>query len=469
MGQLIPIAMIPVLPGDVIGHHTNALIRVSPLAAPVMHQVDARIHHFYCANRNLWPNADKVDGQDWESFITGGEDGMNQDTIPIIDASTSVSGDLFDHFGIPQGITTPINALPIRAFNEIFNEFYRDQDLVPKRALNDSSIPHIAWEKDYLSTARPWSQKGPQVSIPIGIKAPVATNAASGEALGIQSGVGGPGNFAMDTATAMLTMGSVGATVGAEMYADLANAAGADPLDVRTAWGLQRWAENAARFGNRYPEKMRQLGSTYRGLMDRPLYLGGGSQSVNFSEVLQSAPEALDESQGRPFGVGDMYGHGIAAMRSNKYAHRVQEHGYIISLLSVRPKTVYAHTLDREWLKQDREDFHDPYLEFVGQQEVWQGEAFAQSATPYGTFGYSDRYQEYRGQNSRISGEFRNTLDYWHLARDYTEPSLNQAFIDCVPSKRIFNEQTANSLWVMVNHKIAAHRNISKSATPRLM
>lgn len=467
MGQIIPIAMIPVLPGDMIGHHTNALVRVSPLAAPVMHQVDVRVHHFYSANRTLWPDADRVDGNDWESFITGGEDGMNTDTIPTLDPTGAVAGGLLDYFGIPVGTTTPINSLPIIAFNRIFNEFYRDQDLVPKRDDLDLTIPRCAWEKDYLSCSRPWAQKGPQISIPIGASSPIGFNGATSDVINIQGPGGSADLRALNTAAATATLNVGPGGLNGELFADLANATGADPIDVRTAWGLQRWAENAARFGNRYPEKMRQLGSTYKGLMDRPLYLGGGSQSVNFSEVLQTSNGADPR-----FGVGDLYGHGIAAMRSNKYAHKAQEHGCIISCLSVRPKTIYQEGLHREWLKQDREDFHDPYLEFVGQQEVWNAEALSTHPDPLGTFGYSDKYQEYRGHDSKVSGEFRDLLDYWHLARQYdaeTPPVLNQSFIDCVPSKRVFNEQTQHSLWVMAHHKIAAHRNVTRSATPRLL
>ncbi|AXL15342.1 major capsid protein [Microviridae sp.] len=470
MGQLLPIGMIPVLPGDSIGHKTDCLIRFSPLQAPVMHNVSARIHHFFCANRILWPEDETTPG--WESFITGGEDGMNTDVIPTL-IHDGVAKGILDHLGVKPIAGAELNALPVRAVNACFNEYYRDQDLVPKRDLEDLTTPTIAWGKDYLSTARPWAQKGPQVSIPVGDQAPVENLFYSSEPNPGSLSVVNTGQSESPPGTGDGRIAYVDPSNGQpRLYADLSQATGADPIDVRRAWGIQRFMENAARFGSRYPEKMRQLGSTYRGLMDRPLYLGGGSKPVNFSEVLQTT-ELPDPTEQR-FGVGDMYGHGIAAMRSNKYAHRVQEHGYIISFLSVRPQGVYQEGVHREWLKKDREDFHDPYLEEIGQQEIWAGEAFldADPAVNAATWGFSDRYEEYRTPFNMITGEFRDVLDYWHLGRQYdaeSPPVLNQSFIDCVPSKRIFQEQTMDSMWIMAHHKAVAHRNIIKSATARLL
>ncbi len=475
MGQLIPVGMVPVLPGDIMGHKTDVLLRVSPLAAPVMHQVDVRVHHFKVAYRTLW------DG--WENFITGGEDGMNTDTLPT-QTATSAPKSLFDYLGVPPVEGGPeLQNLPIRAFNSIYNEFYSDQDLVPEREIFDTTIPQVAWPKDYYTTARPFSAKGPSVSIPVGDLAPVkgigmfdtgdfpnADNSVK------ETGASGSRTYAQSANT--LTVAPDNMTFEEDpdnpgfpgIFADLSAATGADPLDVRRAWGIQRFMENAARFGSRYPEKMRQLGSLYKGLMDRPEFLAGGSKSINFSEVLQTGPELAGE-QNRDFGVGDLYGHGIAAMRSNKYARRVDEHGLVMTMLSVVPKSIYQDGVHREWIRKDREDFHDPYLEFIGQQEIQLNELFLDAANTEDTvFGFSDKYQEYRGHPSMISAEFRDTLDYWHLARKFDEaPVLNQSFTDCVPSKRIHNEQTQDSLWIMVHHKIACHRNISKSATPRLI
>ncbi len=424
-----------------------------------MHKVDVRVHHFKVAYRTIW--------EGWEEFITGGEDGMNTDTIPTIQ-STDTPKTILDYLGIPLVTGAALNDLPVRAFNSIYNEFYRDQDLVPKRADNDITVPQVAWGKDYYTAARPFSAKGPSVSIPVGDTAPIFTNAIENATLTVKDSL--ENNHVMGSAASNLTLGIEGGAEDSELLADLSAATGADPLDVRRAWGIQRFMENAARFGSRYPEKMRQLGSLYKGLMDRPEFLAGGNQAINFSEVLQTGPELAGE-QNRDFGVGDLYGHGITAMRSNKYARRVDEHGLIMTMLSVRPQSIYQDGVHREWLRRDREDFHDPYLEFIGQQEIQLNELFLAAANDENdVFGFSDKYEEYRGHPSQVSSEFRDILDYWHLARKFDEaPVLNQSFTDCVPSKRIHNEQTQDSLWIMVHHKIAAHRNVTKTATPRLI
>jgi hypothetical protein len=442
-----------------------------------MHQVDARIHHFYVSNRNLW-NENTGDIGTWEEFITGGEDGMDVSTVPV-QATSGAGKDLWDYLGVPSVAGISLNALPIRAVNFIWNEWYRDQDLQTERSLADVTIPRCTWEKDYTSTARPWSQKGPAVSIPVGDRAPVEGLGKSTQVWDVGGNVyetGGTGTTMYDSRQqiAPASTGQDNVLYVEEdagnpgfpgIYANLAAAEGADPIAVRQAWGLQKFMEEAARFGSRYPEKMRRLGSTYQGLLERPLFLGGGRQSVNFSEVLQTANDVGD----RTFGVGDMYGHGIAATRSNKYMYRVPEHGYVVSMLSVRPKTLYQDGVHREFLRIDREDFHDPFLEAVGMQPVYNGELdLGHTSGHKGIFGYSDRYDEYRGHPSMVSGEFRNTLDYWHLARNLTDPVLNASFVECNPSKRIFNEQTQHSLWVMAHHRIACHRNISRNARTEL-
>ncbi|AXL15485.1 major capsid protein [Microviridae sp.] len=466
MGQLIPLGMpIPVLPGDMIGAHTDALIRVTPLAFPVMHKVDVRIHHFYMANRNIWPG-DESDSS-WEAFITGGTDGMNTDTIPTIN-TTGTAKDLFDRLGIPPGAGAGIavNSMPITMYNAIFNLFYRDQDLQTERTASDVTIANCCWEKDYFSTARPWASKGPQLSIPVGDSADVVyDNHLSGDDFTVYD----RDNSAwreLATSGAILEQTNNTGAESNKLFVDLANASGADPLDVRRVWGLQRWAENAARYGNRYPEKMRQLGSHYRGLQDRPIYLGGGSTPLNFSEVLQTAEGSTANE-----GVGDMYGHGIAAMRTKRFAYMCPEHGYIMSLLSVRPKALYMDGVHREMLKTDREDFHDPYLEFIGQQPVWNGEVALEATGNQDTWGYSDKDDEYRRHFSSVGGEFRNTLDYAHLARDFsnTVPTLNGDFVKCDPSKRIFQEQTNDSLWIMAQAKVTAKRNVTSNPTARLL
>ena len=163
MGKLVPVQVQEVLPGDSMRLSTSALVRITPQLSPVMHPVTVRIHHWFVPNRIVW------DG--WEDFITGGEDGTGAATpYPTNTVNFNFpTGSLGDYMGLPTGVTYPpghIALMPFRAFNLIFNEWYRDEDLTTERVEDDTTTPNIAWEKDYFTRARPWAQKGPAVSPP---------------------------------------------------------------------------------------------------------------------------------------------------------------------------------------------------------------------------------------------------------------------------------------------------------------
>ena len=166
MGRLVPVQLQEVLPGDTMQMETSALIRVSPMLAPVMHPCTVRFHHWFVPTRLVW------DG--WEDFITGGPDGNNADTIPTIGAQALYQNSVLDYMGCPPVGNTgdaEVNILPLRAFNLIFNEFYRDQDISPERDDTNTACPWVSWRKDYFTAARPWAQKGNDIEIPIGEKA----------------------------------------------------------------------------------------------------------------------------------------------------------------------------------------------------------------------------------------------------------------------------------------------------------
>ena len=473
MGQLVPIGVVEALPGDTMQHHAAVLARVSPLAAPIMHPVSARVHHFFVPHRLTWTGNEEgaTDGDNWEDFITGGKAGNNAATPPTIATTGADEKTLLDYMGIPPDRPLiDINAMPIRAFNMIYNEYYRDEDLVNEREMDDITIPQVAWGKDYFTAARPWTQKGPDVTIPLGEMAPVATKAVSSADISLQSGLNdNHEQFNLDSSGATLKMGISGGDATSMLYADLAEAIGGNVNDVRRAFAIQRYQEARSKYGSRYTEYLRYLGvAPSDGRLQRPEFLGGGRTQLNFSEVLQTGPET-QAAGGTPFGVGDMYGHGIGALRSNKYRRFIEEHGYIISCLSVRPKSIYQDGIHRSWLKTTKEEYWQKELEHIGQQEIYNNEIYADTASGMETFGYSDRYSEYREHPSLISGEFRDTLDYWHMARKFSAPPvLNQSFIDCVPTKRIYNEQTYDSLWIMVQHKMIARRMVSRSTAGRL-
>lgn len=482
MGELVPISLMEVIPGDTFQHATSMLIRVSPLLAPVMHRVDARIHHFFVPFRLIW--------EDWEDFITGGPDGMDASVFPTKTLTwaagtpptgTNTVGSLADYLGsVPTINNLEVSALPFRAYALIFNEFYRDQDLVTALTIDltsgvdtttNTDLQNIAWEKDYFTSARPWTQKGPEITIPVLGQAPVqgigvnAAGAPSGSTPNIRETDRNPVTYAnaynFNAGGAVMETTTGTGTFQPRIYADLSDAAAVTINDLRTAFALQRYEEARARWGSRYTEYLAYLGvRSSDARLQRPEYLGGGKQVIQFSEVLQTAPDDADT-----IGVGNLNGHGIGAMRSNRYRRFFEEHGYVMSLLSVRPKTIYTQGLARTWNRRVKEDFFQRELQHIGQQEVQNRELYASHASPTGTFGYQDRYDEYRRMESRVSGEFRTTaLDFWHMARQFSsEPTLNASFVTSNPTKRIHQVQTEDVLWIMANHSVQARRQVAAS------
>lgn len=479
MGNLVPIGVLEVLAGDSIQQSTSALIRAAPLLAPVMHRVDVRIHHWFVPNRIIW--------EDWETFITGGPDGNDSSEYPTIDmgGSGAAVGSLADYLGVPTGVANlEVSALPFRAYNLIFNEWYRDEDLVSELALSLASgadsttatdLVNCAWEKDYFTSARPWEQKGPDITVPLGTSAPVSGigfEGAQGDLQHDQSvrdSDGSDPTYAdawQDSSTAsnnprlLVRATTDAATTRPDVYADLSAASAVTVNTLRQALALQRIQEARARYGSRYVEYLRFLGvRSSDARLQRPEYLGGGKQAINFSEVLQTAEGSNP--------VGEMRGHGISAMRSNRYRRFFEEHGWVISVMSVRPKSVYMQGLFRHWNRRTKEDFWQKELQHIGQQPILNKELYADHSTPEGTFGYQDRYDEYRRQESSVSGEFRQTeLNFWHMARDFSgDPTLNGDFVECVPTERTFAVPSEDVIYAMCRHSIQARRLVAKTGS----
>lgn len=481
MGELVPVALTEVLPGDTVQQSTSLLVRVSPLLAPVMHPVHVRVHHWFVPHRIVW--------EDFEKFITGGPDGFDASVFPTIALTgpQTAVGSLSDYLGIPIGVDPlEVSALPFRAYNLIFNEWYRDQDLIDELELSILSGPdtdtiidlqNVSWEKDYFTSSRPWTQKGPEVTLPLAGEAPI-----TGIGKGTQTWGGSRQAFETDgTGSSTYTTASdMGGTAGDNEFfaeqdpdnpgfpnirADLSGVSATTINDLRLAFALQRYEEARARYGSRYTEYLRYLGvKSSDARLQRPEYLGGGKQTIQFSEVLQTATDQIEPETDF---VGTLRGHGIGAVRSRKYRRFFEEHGYVLSLLSVRPKTMYTQGLARTWSRRTKEDFWQKELEHIGQQEIINKEIFADHTTPEGVFGYQDRYDEYRRSESSIAGEFRTTeLDFWHMARVFaSDPTLNASFVTSVPTKRIHAVETNDVLWVMARHSIQARRMLSKMGT----
>lgn len=473
MGQILPIGCVPVLPGDTVQQNTSLLVRFAPMDAPVMHPIYVRVHHFFVPNRLVWNNGTTDTNGKWEDFITGGDDGLNAEVPPTI-TTTGTAKDLLDYMGLPLVAGIDVNAMPVRCFNLVFNEYFRDQDLVTVRNLDDLTIPKCAWQKDYLTSARPWTQKGADVTLPIGGQAAVKgigkanQTYTTGSQNVYETGETGVTNF---TSYQNFNSGSYYTedpdNAGFPgIYADLANATGANINEVRRAFALQRYQEARARYGSRYTEYLRYLGVTPAdSRLQRPEILGGGSTPINISEVLGTF-----DNEGAGLKAGTMRGHGITAMRTNKYRRMIEEHGYVISVMSIRPETMYSNNIHRDWLKTTKEDWWQKELELIGQQEVYNNEVYADATTGMDTFGYNDRYHEYREHPSKAVAKFRSSLDHWHLARHFASaPALNSDFVTCNPSDRIFQAPAEDTVWTMAHNRIVARRLVTRNPSPRIL
>jgi len=481
LGELVPIGCMEVLPGDSIQQATNALVRAAPLLSPVMHPVKCSISHWFVPNRIIW--------EDFEDFITGGPDGMDASVFPHISITNPAVGSLADYLGIPGGHTFSLNcsALPFRAYAMIFNEWFRDQDLQTPLPLSIASgadattstaLQNAAWEKDYFTSARTFEQKGPSITIPLGATAPVhgiGISVASTAAAGSDNTMGSvpaadwvntePSWVSQDANADVIrvlaeTTGVPNTTTNRpQIFADLSGASAITVNALREALALQRYEEARARYGSRYTEYLQYLGvRSSDGRLQRPEYLGGGKETIQFSEVLQTG-EGTDP-------VGTLRGHGISSMRSNRYRRFFEEHGFVISLFTARPRAIYADGLARHWFKDTKELYWQQELQHIGQQLVYNKEVYAAHASPHGQFGFQDRYDEYRRLPSTIAGEFRTTLDYWHFARQFgSDPALNADFIKCVPTENPFAVPSEDVLQIMARHSIQARRLVCQTGT----
>ena len=522
MGQLLPIGLTEVLPGDTFQHSTSLFLRCAPMVTPVMHPVHTIIHHWFIPSRLLWDS--------WEDFITGGPDGMDASIMPTIKAPDSdgfAVGSLADYLGVPTGIPgLEVMALPFRAYALLYNECYRDQDLETPLdiSLDDgldtttsTELQRTDWARDYFTTARPWPQKGPQVTVPVNgseasfnvvpsgvgarytaefwqvntssnqpdegsvisrdiVLTPSVATSGLAKAAYFQGDVGcfSPSDVTFPTPepgyewrprhTQLIPSSPTGLRVQSSGQGDLGTI---DINQLREAFALQRFEEHRSLYGSRYVEYLRYLGvKSSDARLQRPEYLGGSKQTIQFSEVLQTGTDAAADTP-----VGTLRGHGIAASRTNRYRRYFEEHGFIISVMTVRPVSVYMQGLPRLWNRRVKEDYFQRELQHIGQQEVLTKELYAgNSDGPTAddvVWGYQNRYDEYRAHESYVSGEFRTVLDSWHMARNFAnQPTLNADFVSALPTDRIFASQINDTLYCMAHHSIQARRIIAKRGNP---
>jgi hypothetical protein len=235
--------------------------------------------------------------------------------------------------------------------------------------------------------------------------------------------------------------------------------------DLRRAFRLQEWLEKNARGGTRYIENI----LTHFGVkssdkrLQRPEYITGVKSPVVISEIVNTT----GQTEGLP--QGNLAGHGVSVSSGRSGSYFCEEHGYIIGIMSVMPKTAYQQGIPKTFLKNDTLDYFWPSFAHIGEQPVTNNEIYAYTASAEDTFGYVPRYAEYKYMPSRVAGDFRTTLDYWHLGRKFaTQPSLNSAFVNCDATKRIFavDDPEGDSLYCHVLNKIKAVRPMPKFGTP---
>lgn len=438
MGELLPIMCREVLPSDVWRQQSTVLIRTSPLVSPVMHEVIMRVYHFFVPNR--------IVDSEWEDYITtkNGRD-ANAPTI------TLTTGSLADYLGLQVVNGDQVIAHPIRAYNLIWNEWFRDQDIQAELSQDQQTLQRVAWNRDYFTQARPEEQQGTTVTIPItgaGGTFPVTLDPDNTGGMTAQTFNKAAGANQPLTRSAG-AMEELSVTVGA--IGDI------DINDMRSALFQKALAEQRARYGSRYEDVLAQFGRPPQdGRLQRPELLGGASRPVAFSEVVATA-------EGTTVVPGDLYGHGIGVATHRPFRRVIPEHGWVLSLLSVTPRGQYMNQVPRQFLRDTPVDFWWPESEIEGPQEIFNREVYAAHSDPTGTFGWTGRHDEYRTVNSYVSGEMRSNLDTYTYARNFTsDPALNASFIAATPTDRVYSDTAVDQLRIFSSHRIRARRMVSQ-------
>lgn len=468
MAQLIPVMCDEVVPGDFFQIGNQAVVRFQPLVAPILHEINMYVHYFFVPYRILW--------DDWEDYISGGEDGQFSDPIPEWGPTITTEGSLWDFFGFPVGID-PNGAYPIdfprRAYNLVWNEYYRDENLQTEVALTNETILNRAWEKDYFTSSLPWQQRGTAPALPISGTSHALWTGASFNQSGVDNAVG----FTNSSSAQHMIVGLGASQAAANALAmfnnntvDLSTATTFDIADLRLAFQIQKWMERNARAGVRYTEFLRaHFGVAPRDeRLQRPEYIGGSKAPCIISEVLQTSSTDATSAQ------GNLAGHGITVSNAYCGKYHAQEFGLIIGIMSIMPRSAYSQGIDKQWLRKTKYDFFFPEFANLSEQAILNAEICATGDTNHNNdiFGYQGRYDEMRTKNSQIVSGMRSTFDYWHLGRQFdtlTPPQLNADFVKCVPRKDIFAVPSEPGLIVNFANIIKAFRPLPYMAVPGLI
>lgn len=491
MGQLVPVCTQEVNPGDTLEIQSTAVLRTAPLLAPIMHNVDAFMHWFFVPHR--------ITFDEWEPFITKGFDGTTVVPFPVmrtpeegygintladyLDVPTNFS--YIDENGVRQEVVIgnfEFSALRFRAYAQIINDYYLNENFQEYLPLDKGSgldtttnteLKNRNWRKDYFTAMLPTQQRGPVVTMPLGTTAPTlwsATNSVTGEqeeinpSLCFTLGGGAPHRFfGPDVNPGFPNEGQPYAQL--NVKADLSNASLFTLPALYLATAVQNWMQKNNRGGVRLIEFiLEHFGvKSSDARLQRAEYLGGGKAPIIVSEVLQTSSTDSTSPQ------GNMSGHGYTIQGMPRIKKSFEEHGYVMCIMSVMPKTAYMQGCPADLNRRTPYDFFFPSFAHLAFRGVPVKEVYAGASNPEATFGYTGIYDEFRQNLDKIHGEFKESLLYWNMARKFnSEPALNEEFINADPTKRIFPVTNEPGIYAEIFHNIISTSLVPKRAEPRL-